>query len=154
MYRWVVIFDYFAYLNLRGVQVNHIFAIDTDVFALENPLLVDETVDWDSIQSYRIIDGAAIMWSLEGLQSFVDFLMNAYLSNDSAAKMVSQWGCQTSHSSLIPCFKDDVSGKLVMWHINDMYWYMHWVAENPELRITKSPDIQYTHHKLVRLPYS
>jgi len=78
MYRWVVIFDYFAYLNLRGVQVNHIFAIDTDVFALENPLLVDETVDWDSIQSYRIIDGAAIMWSLEGLQSFVDFLMNAY----------------------------------------------------------------------------
>ena len=149
MYRWIVISEYFTYLKMRGAQVNHIVAVDTDVFVLENPLLVDETIDWDSIQSYRIIDGAAIMWSLEGIQSFVGFLMSAYEIKENAVNLVSQWGskmpCRASHSSLIPCFTDEVSGELVMWHMNDMYWYIHWVAENPDLRIRIAPEIRTTY---------
>mmetsp|Transcript_28831 Transcript_28831/g.41304 ORF Transcript_28831/g.41304 Transcript_28831/m.41304 type:complete len:768 (+) Transcript_28831:68-2371(+) len=150
MYRWIIIFEYFYYLQMSGVVVKHILAIDSDLAVLEDPFLIDHAVDWSNIQSYKIVSGGAIMWSLEGLQSYVDFLMSIYTSRENAVEMVTQVGikfiCNEDRSLMIPCFMEGESK--VMWHVSDLVFYNAWIRLNSELRIFKSEFDCIVLHKL------
>jgi hypothetical protein len=134
MFRYLLIDEYFLYLMSRGFPVTNIVTMNNGVVALENPFLVDETIDWNSIESYRIIDGAAIIWSKDGLRKFVEYYMGAYAgTREDAVEIVTQWGiqenCRPDISQLIPCADGDV-----MWHMDDTRWYTAWASQNTELR--------------------
>jgi len=137
-YRWIMIREYFSCLKARGVPVEHILALDTDALALENPLHADKTVDWNTIETYRLINGAAAVWSLKGLDSFVDFIFDAYYDKEKAVKIATTSGdttkCVERRSKLIPCFKD-LKGQMVMYHISDMHLYNAWVEESPKMLV-------------------
>jgi len=128
MYRWIIIAEYAHYLHISGVSVKNILTIDSDLLVLENPFTVDRSLEWSSIQSQKIVNGAAIMWSLDGLHSFVDFLMNIYNSPKIAVQMATLAGyksnCHDEKSLLAPCFM--LGKSKVMWQVSDMAWYRLW----------------------------
>ena len=139
MYRWIIIFEYASYLQMSGVELHHILTADTDLVVLENPLLVDKLVEWKRTESYRIVDGAAIMWTLEGLQSFVEFLIDMYSSPQKAAEIILKEGekfrCVEEKALLVPCYMED--GAMIMRFASDMIWYNIWAGQNAELRVRK-----------------
>jgi hypothetical protein len=140
-YRWIMIKEYFKCLKMRGIPVEHILALDTDALALENPLLADNTLDWKTIETYRLINGAAAVWSFNGLKSFIDFMFDLYYNREKAVNFVTKHGeilgCHEQRSQLVPCFKDE-QGNKVMYHISDMHVYNVWVEEAPIVRVQAS----------------
>jgi hypothetical protein len=165
MWRWIVIAEYFAELSseegITSSNNNHkttypiknILALDTDVVLVDDPFLTVKTpVDWNVVQSYRIISGAAMIWTLTGLESFVTFLLAIYATPTKAIELAKQHGtiyhqCLLDRSLLIPCFHpDDLNGIInsnkhptSMWHISDMEWYRAWSRQDLTIRLTR-PD--------------
>jgi hypothetical protein len=142
MLRWIIISDYFNYLQSRGIPVKLILTLETDVLFLEDPLLIDTAVDWKNIESYKVISGVALLWSLQGINNFANFLLDSYSSREKAMELVRKYAkvedtCHTDRSLLIPCFQPEGAppNHLQMYHISDMYWYLAWVEQNPSLRI-------------------
>jgi hypothetical protein len=138
MYRWIVIHEYFAYLQSRGVPVSFVLAADSDLVIVSDPFLVDLKADWKGIESYMIVDGGLIMWSLQGLKHFSDFLLDVYKSKGNALMMVVEHGdtcdvCKENLSLLIPCIIKD--SKPAMYHTSDMWWYVAFSGKNPEIRV-------------------
>jgi hypothetical protein len=140
-YRWIMIFEYFKCLRSRGEPVEHIFTLDTDALALESPLLADDTLDWSAIETYRLINGAAAVWSLDGLKSFIDYMFDLYYNKEKAEKFVIEHGevvdCFEKRSQLVPCFKGE-QGNMAMYHISDMHLYNVWVLQKVEVRMQAS----------------
>eukprot|EP00590_Aulacoseira_subarctica_P005314 CAMPEP_0172417388 /NCGR_PEP_ID=MMETSP1064-20121228/3911_1 /TAXON_ID=202472 /ORGANISM="Aulacoseira subarctica , Strain CCAP 1002/5" /LENGTH=1817 /DNA_ID=CAMNT_0013155689 /DNA_START=55 /DNA_END=5505 /DNA_ORIENTATION=- len=145
MRRWILIADYLDFLSMNGVPLNHIFTLDSDVVLIKDPLLVDKSLDWKAIQSYRVINGAAVFWSLHGINSFVHFMVDSYSSREKAAVLVKKYGktvkgCgRGEHVALIPCFTPKGESDLHMLHMTDMFWYSAWADLNPASRVKKSP---------------
>jgi len=137
-YRWIMILEYFKCLGMKGIPVEHILALDTDALALENPLIADSTLDWSKIETYRLINGAAAVWSLKGMESFIDYIFDTYYDKEKAVQLVTRKGefveCVEKRSQLIPCFKSD-QGNMVMYHISDMHVYNDWVEKSPFVRV-------------------
>lgn len=159
MWRWIVIAEYFAELSTSSTNdhktafpIKNILALDTDVVLVDDPLLtVKSPVDWNIVQSYRIISGAAMIWTLDGLESYVTFLLDIYATPSKAIELAKQHGtiyhqCHADRSLLIPCFNpDDTNGNnnnqypTSMWHISDMEWYRAWSRQDLTIRLTR-PD--------------
>ena len=142
MWRWIVIADYFNRLAQLGVPINHIVSLDTDVILLEDPFFVDKGMDWSIVESYRIINGAAIIWSHQGLNSFANFLVDSYSSRKKAINLILQYGttsrCNNERSQLIPCFYDDADKtNYVMTHMSDIQWYFAWTSKVHGTRFVK-----------------
>jgi hypothetical protein len=137
-YRWIMILEYFRCVKMRGMPVEHILALDTDALALENPLIADNTLDWSTIETYRLINGAAAVWSLKGMESFIDYIFDIYYDREKAVQLVTRKGefveCVEHRSQLIPCFKSE-QGSMVMYHISDMHVYNDWVEKSPFVRV-------------------
>jgi hypothetical protein len=150
--RWIIISDYLNYLNSRGIPVKLILTLETDVLFLEDPLLIDTTVDWKHIESYRFISGVALLWSLQGSNNFANFILDSYSSREKAVERVRKYAkveetCIENRSLLIPCFHPESYDannnsnnysklqQMHMYHISDMYWYLAWVDQSPSIRI-------------------
>lgn len=148
--RWIIISDYLNYLDSRGIHVKLILTLETDVLFLEDPLLIDTMVDWKHIESYRLISGVALLWSLQGSHNFANFILDSYSSREKAVELVRKYAkieekCINDRSLLIPCFypesseatedNNSKSQQLHMYHVSDMYWYLAWVDQNPSIRI-------------------
>jgi hypothetical protein len=144
MYRWTLIAEYFSCLQMRGISIEHLVVLDTDTLILDNPLSIDKEVDWSMIETYRFINGAATVWSLKGLYKFVDFVIDTYKDHEKAAQVAVMAGTKTScveqQSLLVPCFKDDKSGNVVMYQISDMHLYNSWVLEDPVKRVQQAHE--------------
>jgi hypothetical protein len=151
--RWIIISDYLNYLHSRGIPVRLILTLETDVLFLEDPLLIDTTVDWKHIESYRLISGVALLWSLEGSNNFANFILESYSSREKAMELVRKYAkveetCIEDRSLLIPCFHPESTDathnhkvpQMHMYHISDMYWYLAWVDQNPSIRIANRPN--------------
>ncbi len=67
--------EYFAYLQRQGLSVKYVLAADSDVIILKDPFIVYKTISWDSVESYQILDGALILWSLQGLKNYANFFL-------------------------------------------------------------------------------
>mmetsp|Transcript_5248 Transcript_5248/g.7738 ORF Transcript_5248/g.7738 Transcript_5248/m.7738 type:complete len:407 (-) Transcript_5248:65-1285(-) len=153
MWRWIVIAEYFESLVANGIPVANILALDTDVLLVEDPLLIVKDVDWNVVQSFRVINGAAMMWTLPGLETFVTFLLDLYADGAKmAVELAKQHGsihpqCYKPGSLLLPCFptntdqsnENNIQQDYSMWHISDMEWYRAWSRQNLSLRLTR-PD--------------
>jgi hypothetical protein len=140
MVRWIIIYEYFAYLQRQGLSVKYVLAADSDVIILEDPFIVDKTISWDSVESYKILDGALILWSLQGLKNYADFFLEVYWTRENAIEMVKKHGfivdaCDETKSLLIPCFTED--SKVFMYHVSDMNWYFAFNSLSPESRVNK-----------------
>ena len=141
MWRWIVISDYLNGLKQKGHPVNLIVSLDTDVLLLDDPLTVDGQMEWSTIESYRIVNGAAVIWSLPGINRFANFLVDSYSTREKAAELVLKHGtrasCHKDKSLLIDCFFEEGDNtNLVMVHMSDMYWYFAWMQQNTKLRFT------------------
>ncbi len=166
MWRWIVIAEYFTRLSkedttvttssksatnhyANDIPVKNILALDTDVVLVDDPFLTVKTqIDWTTVQSYRIISGAAMIWTLSGLESFVTFLLDVYATPTMAIELAKQHGtiyhvCHKDRSLLIPCFHPNMNDSNLpassMWHISDMEWYRAWSRQDLTKRLTR-PD--------------
>ena len=145
IYRWIIILEYFEYIKMRGVSVDYIFSADTDFLVLESPFLMDKAIDWGGIEYYPLVSGAGIIWSLQGLHSFVTFIMEAYHSpREHMIELVRSYGayvapCQPGTAQYIPCNVTDTSCPshhgTCMYQMSDMQWQTAWAAQNPMVRI-------------------
>lgn len=141
MWRWIVISDYFNELKQKGHPVNFIVSLDTDVLLLDDPLTVDRQMEWSTMESYRIVNGAAVIWNLPGIDSFANFLVDSYSTREKAAELVLKHGtrasCREDKSLLIECFFEEGDNtNLLMVHMSDMYWYFAWMQQNTKVRFT------------------
>ena len=138
--RWIIISEYFNYLKMHGVSVEFVLYLDADLFIFGDPFKIDlHSVDWQTMEAYRIVDGGAILWSLPGLLSYKDFIMDIILAKDKYVEMVTTYGtkvtCQEDRSLLIPCFSEGDSQK--MFHFSDIIMFNRWADFNIELRHRK-----------------
>lgn len=141
MWRWIAIADYYQTLVAQGVMVDYLLAIDNDVVLTADPTQLLQTkhaTNGTELECMMIIPGAAMMWSLQGLESFVAFLGNIYANRDSATAFVKEHGqlfplCRPDRSLLIPCAVED--GK--MWHLSDMNILKAWFLRDPLIRIRR-----------------
>lgn len=144
MYRWAWIAEYFSCLQMRGISVEHVLVLDTDTLILDNPLSIDREVDWSTIETYRFLNGAATVWSLQGLKKFADYVIDIYKDHIRAAQVAivagTRTACITKKSLLVPCFEDSESGNLVMYQISDMHLYNSWVLEDPLKRVQQAHE--------------
>jgi len=150
MLRWIIVADYMNYLQARGVPVTLVLTLDADIIILyDDPLLIDTTVDWTTMESFQIINGAAVFWSVPGINNFANFIVDSYSTREKAVQVVKNYGttlaqvCKKDRSLLIPCFGGDDETHLSMFHISDIYFYLAWAKQNLSLRIVKnSRDMQ------------
>ena len=150
MLRWILVADYMNHLQARGVPVSLVLTLDADIIILyDDPLLIDTTVDWTTMESFQIINGAAVVWSVEGINNFANFIVDSYSSREKAVQVVKNYGttlahvCKKDRSLLIPCMGDDETELQSMFHISDIYLYLAWAKQNLSLRILKnSRDMQ------------
>lgn len=89
---------------------------------LQKLLYTKQTTPWNELESIMIVSGAAGMWSQQGLESFVSFLLQIYEDRGNAVEFVKRHGvefpiCKQENSLLIPCTKEEHR----MWHISDMH---------------------------------
>ncbi len=85
-------------LQAAGTQLNEIGSFIGDK---EN--LVEQTnggmikfdntfsVDWKHIDSYRLISGVALLWSLEGSNNFANFILDSYSSREKSVELVQKY---------------------------------------------------------------
>lgn len=136
LWRWIMIADYFQDMRLRGSFVHRILAIDTDVVLLGDPQAFGILQNWTHEQeSYRIVSGAAMMWTLEGIQNFASFLVKVYSSSDTLIQFIKTHGqkfpfCREDRSLVIPCSNSENE----MWHLSDMHAQNGWSSQNTTLR--------------------
>ena len=159
MWRWIVIADYYQTLVSQGVKVDQILAIDTDVVLTADPrklLDTKQATPWNKLESMMIVPGAAMMWSLPGLENFVTFLSHAYEDKSTATEFVKRYGavfpfCREEGSLLIPCTAE----KGEMWHISDMYVLNAWFCQNEatrQIRNDKEKDFCLTIGRVGSVP--
>jgi len=49
------------------------------------------SVDWKHIDSYRLISGVALLWSLEGSNNFANFILDSYSSREKSLELVQKY---------------------------------------------------------------